>query len=214
MFSSHFHLPSEVLTLLKERKPSYYGVNMTLGGRCVWCAGEGVLQRKRGESILADVFPVCACVFSHVQLFATTRTGARQAPLSIGFSRQEYGSLGCHFFLWGIFPTQGLNPCLLPWQVDSSITEPPGNPIYLLMRVLGPTLRPDFTLCPLSLLLSKAPSSQSPRPSHAFLRHRPSSTDTPLYFPPGTKTALGYCASVPVIRSEFRPSLLDTLGTR
>ena len=32
------------------------------------------------------------CHFSHVQLFATIRTVARQAPLSMGFSRQEYWS--------------------------------------------------------------------------------------------------------------------------
>ena len=30
--------------------------------------------------------------FSHVQLFATPWTVARQAPLSVGFSRQEYWS--------------------------------------------------------------------------------------------------------------------------
>ena len=30
---------------------------------------------------------------------------ARQAPLSMGFSRQEYG-VGCHFFLQGIFQIQ------------------------------------------------------------------------------------------------------------
>ena len=27
--------------------------------------------------------------------------------------------VGCHFFLWGIFMTQGSNLCLLHWQVDS-----------------------------------------------------------------------------------------------
>ena len=27
--------------------------------------------------------------------------------------------VGCHFLLQGIFPTQGLNPCLLHWQADS-----------------------------------------------------------------------------------------------
>ena len=27
--------------------------------------------------------------------------------------------VGCHFFLPRIFPTQGSNPCLLHWQVDS-----------------------------------------------------------------------------------------------
>ena len=33
---------------------------------------------------------VCVCVFSHVQLFGTPRVVARQAPLSMGFPRQEY----------------------------------------------------------------------------------------------------------------------------
>ena len=27
--------------------------------------------------------------------------------------------VSCHFLLQGIFPTEGLNPCLLHWQVDS-----------------------------------------------------------------------------------------------
>ena len=35
---------------------------------------------------------VCVCVFSCVQLFATPWTVARQAPLSMGFPRQEYWS--------------------------------------------------------------------------------------------------------------------------
>ena len=43
---------------------------------------------------------------------ATPWTVAHQAPLSMGFSRQEYG-VGCHFLLQGIFPTQGLNSGLL-----------------------------------------------------------------------------------------------------
>ena len=39
-----------------------------------------------------DVF-ICVCVcaqlFTHVQLFVTPGTVARQTPLSVGFSRQE-----------------------------------------------------------------------------------------------------------------------------
>ena len=35
---------------------------------------------------------VCAQSYSHVQLFATSWTVAHQAPLSMGFSRQEYWS--------------------------------------------------------------------------------------------------------------------------
>ena len=44
--------------------------------------------------------------FSLVGLFVTPETAACQAPLSMGFSRQEYWN-GCHALLQGIFPTQG-----------------------------------------------------------------------------------------------------------
>ena len=50
--------------------------------------------------------------FSHLQLFATLWTVARQAPLSMEFSRQEYW-IGCHGVLQGIFLTQGSNSSLL-----------------------------------------------------------------------------------------------------
>ena len=43
---------------------------------------------------------------------------AHQAPLSMGFSRQEYG-VGCHSLLQGIFLTQRSKPGLLHWQADS-----------------------------------------------------------------------------------------------
>ena len=49
---------------------------------------------------------------SPAQLFATPWTAARQAPLSMEFSRQEYWS-GYHSFFQGTFPTQGWNPGLL-----------------------------------------------------------------------------------------------------
>ena len=64
---------------------------------------------------------------SHVWLFATPWTVAFQAPLSMGFSRQEYCCrMGYHALLQGIFPTQGSNPqllCLLHWQVGSLPAE-------------------------------------------------------------------------------------------
>ena len=43
--------------------------------------------------------------FSHVGLFATLGTLARQAPLSMGFSRHDTG-VGCHTLLQGIFLTR------------------------------------------------------------------------------------------------------------
>ena len=51
-------------------------------------------------------------------ILATTWTVVYQAPLSMGFSRQEYWS-GLHFLLQGIFLTQGSNLHLLHWQEDS-----------------------------------------------------------------------------------------------
>ena len=61
------------------------------------------------------LYLLCVCMlscFSRVQLFGTPETVAHQAPLSMGFSRQEYWS-GCHSLLQGIFSTQGSNPSLL-----------------------------------------------------------------------------------------------------
>ena len=50
--------------------------------------------------------------FSRVWLCETPWTVAHQAPLSMGFSRQEYWS-GLPFPSPRDFPTQGLNPCLI-----------------------------------------------------------------------------------------------------
>ena len=55
---------------------------------------------------------------SCVQFCATPWTAALQAPLSMGFSKQEYWS-GLPFPPLGIFPTQGLNLHFLYWQADS-----------------------------------------------------------------------------------------------
>jgi len=52
---------------------------------------------------------VCVCVLSHVQLFATTWTIGRQAPLFIGFPRQEYWS-GFPFPSPGDLPDPGIKP--------------------------------------------------------------------------------------------------------
>ena len=52
-----------------------------------------LVKRQFGVQEVGD--RVLACMlsgFSHVLLFATLNTVARQAPLSMGFSRQEYWS--------------------------------------------------------------------------------------------------------------------------
>ena len=65
-----------------------------------------------GTSLRACVCVCGVCVLSHAWLFATPWTVAHLSPLSMGFSRQEYWSGGCHFFFHRIFPTQGSNLCL------------------------------------------------------------------------------------------------------
>ena len=53
------------------------------------------------------------CVYAcSLRLFVTPWTVDPQAPLSMEFSRQEYG-VGCHALLQGIFLTLRLNPCFL-----------------------------------------------------------------------------------------------------
>ena len=71
---------------------------------------------------------VLSC-FSHVRLFLTLWTTAHQAPLSKGFSRQEYWS-GLPFPSSGDLPDPGIKPtslCLLHWQVDPLPLTPPGK---------------------------------------------------------------------------------------
>ena len=65
---------------------------------------------------------LCACrhIFSCVQLCAMLWTVARQAPLSMGFSRQEYWS-GLPFPSPGDFPDPGIKPmCLMSLALTSS----------------------------------------------------------------------------------------------
>ena len=73
--------------------------------------------------------PTLSC-FSRLQLFVIVWTVARQAPLSMGFSRQAYRS-GLPFPLPGHLPDPGIEPAslsLLHQQACSLLIEPPGKP--------------------------------------------------------------------------------------
>ena len=72
------------------------------------------------------------CFFSRVWLFVTLLTITCQAPLSVGFSRQEYWSASP----WpppGVLPDAGIEPISLKspvfpaLQMASLLTEPPGK---------------------------------------------------------------------------------------
>ena len=64
---------------------------------------------------------------SLVQLFVTPWTVAHQAPLSMGFSRQEYWS-GLPFPSPGYLPGPGIEPRSPALQADALTSEPLGKP--------------------------------------------------------------------------------------
>ena len=91
------------------------------------------------------MYIICTCMyvcmlsrFSHVQLFATLWTVAHQAPLSIGFSRQEYWS-GLPCPSPGNLPDPGIEPVFLMslalasgFFTTSATWEAPSHEQYLL----------------------------------------------------------------------------------
>ena len=97
-------------------------------------------------------------LLSRVRLFATPRTVAYQAPLSMGFSRQEYWN-GLPFPSPGDLPDPGIKPVSPSFQADALTTEPQGK--------LGPK-------CPTKL---GAGTSLSPVPTSLMTQRRPVSLE-------------------------------------
>ena len=76
-------------------------------------------------------YSLCACVLSHisrVQLFVTLWTVAYQAPLSMGFSRQEYWS-GLPFPSPGDLPDPGIEAMCPALQAGSLLLSHRESPI-------------------------------------------------------------------------------------
>ena len=78
----------------------------------------------------ASSLDVCAQWLSRVQLFATLWTVAHQAPLSMGFFRQEYWS-GLPFPPLGDLPDPEIEPMSPTWQEDFLPLSHLGSP-YLI----------------------------------------------------------------------------------
>ena len=80
-----------------------------------------VFEIKNNNDIVVDlVTKSCLTV-------VTPWTVARQAPLSMGFSRQEYWS-GLPFPSPGDLPNPGIESMSPALQADSLLIEPPGKP--------------------------------------------------------------------------------------
>ena len=90
------------------------------------------LELLSASICLSVIYLVLCCVqsLSRVQLFATLWTIARQAPLSMEFSRQEYWS-ELPFPSPGALPDTGIKPKSPALQADSLQSEPPGKPLSL-----------------------------------------------------------------------------------
>ena len=112
------------------------------------CPSAGILTSMRQEksawhchhciSRLTQAFPITrkwkkVKLLSHVLLFATPWTVAPQAPLSMGFFRQEYWS-GLPFSSPKDLLDPGIELRSSALQADSSLSEPPGNPLQSLVK--------------------------------------------------------------------------------
>ena len=75
----------------------------------------------------------------HVRLFATPWTAALQAPLSMGFSRQE-DWCGLSFPSPWDLPDPGIEPGSPTLQADSFLSEPPGKPFSPSVGLIYPAL--------------------------------------------------------------------------
>ena len=73
-------------------------------------------------------------LLSRVRLFGTLWTVARHAPLSMGFSGQEYWS-GLPFPSPGALPDPGLETGSPAFQAGALTSEPPGKPPRGLKRL-------------------------------------------------------------------------------
>ena len=111
--------------------------------RFFWCqASVSSPTRDWTPALKGAVFvpgpPVCESL-SHVWLFVTPRTVAHQAPLSVGFSRQEYWSgLSCP--PPGDLPDPGIKP-ISPASAGGFFfffnTVPPGKPLNIITVCTG-----------------------------------------------------------------------------
>ena len=107
-------------------------------------AGDGRVEKVCPCTIK---YLICVCV-SVAQLYptlATPWTVAHQAPLSKGFSRQEYWR-GLPFPSPGDLPDPGIEPTFPALQVDSLLSEPTGKPGFQkgICLLAGPLF---LTLC-------------------------------------------------------------------
>ena len=107
------------------------GLQETVKDTEAWCAAvvESDMGSQRVGHDLAAEQQQCAHAESHQSCptLCDPMDIARQAPLSMGFSRHEYWS-GVPFPPPGDLPNPGMEPRSAALQADSLRSEPPGKP--------------------------------------------------------------------------------------
>ena len=105
--------------------------NLRPADLCIWFLWHSLPPMDNWHLVIFRPSPgVYACALSHVRPFATPWTVARQAPLPMEFSRQEYQS-GLPFPPPWDLPDPGIEPLspVSPGLAGSFFTtEPPGSP--------------------------------------------------------------------------------------
>ena len=114
--------------MVASGSPTFSSPSSEMPGTPLHCRPTDALSTTNWYLPTARAIHLCVCLlscFSHVRLSATLWTVACQAPLSTGFSRQEYWSgLSCP--PPGDLPDPGIKPeslCLLHWQAGSFTTS-------------------------------------------------------------------------------------------
>ena len=108
--------PKMQVSIVVTHIPMFLDVcNIFWDCNCFWDKKSESCWLREGKYIFVFV-----CVLSHsgCPTLCDSMTVACQAPLSLGFPRQEYWS-GWPCPSPGIFPTKGLNPSLLSWEAVS-----------------------------------------------------------------------------------------------
>ena len=103
----------------------------------------GIIESDRMPNYKA---PIGSNSLSHAWLFATLWIVAHQAPLSMGFSRQEYWS-GLPFPSPGNLPNPGIESRSSVLQADALTSERPGKPIiiaFIFLKSVNVLHFPDF----------------------------------------------------------------------
>ena len=105
-------------------------VNKTDKIPCPTGAHIPMVKKKNYHYHLEDIKLLLFQSLSHVQLFCEPKTDAHQAPLSMGFPRQEYWS-GFPFHSLGGLPNPGIEPAFPAFAGEFFTTKPLGKTIIL-----------------------------------------------------------------------------------